>query len=182
MERVLGAIDKTIRSFETVVKSVYEELREERSLAEKRHNLTNEALAKARLEHAQRHKIALELLGKMRLELATLTDQLSTLLKSHDLHLGATTEAREALARTQEQLEDAIEDITGQHALYDPAAEEGAAPRSVRVFAVKATNFIWPVAMRGGKAAAMWGVKILTGSTVLAGLAKIIHDLLAGGW
>lgn len=181
LERVLGAIDKTIRSFEVVVRTVYEEIREERALTERRHQMTSDMLVKARMEHAQRHKAAVELLGKMRLELATLTDQLSSLLKSHDIQLGATVEARAALDRTREKLEDAVEDITGAHDLMRPEDEEGAAPKSVRVFVVKVTNFVWPVAARGGKAAALWGLKLLTGSTALAGIAKIIHDLLVGG-
>lgn len=167
LERVLGAIDKTIQSFTAVVRMVYEEVTSQGKL-----NLA-------------RHEMAIKLLGKMRVELATLTDQLRTLVTSNDIQLGATVEAKDALDRTREKLEEAakdMQDATGQHALMaSEADEDGNAPKAVRVFAVKTANFLWPVAMRTGKEALLWGVKLLAGSTALAGLAKILHDVIAGG-
>ncbi len=161
LERVLGAIDKTIQSFTAVVKMVYDEVSSQGKL-----NLA-------------RHEMAIKLLGKMRVELATLTDQLRDLLTSNSIQLGATVEARDALVRTREKLEEAAQDMqdaTGKQALM-VAAEEGDAPK----WSHRALNFIWPVAVRGGKAAALWGLKLLAGSAVLGGIAKILHDLIAGG-
>jgi len=128
-----------------------------------------------------RHEMAIKMLGKTRVELATLTDQFRTLITSNSIQLGATVEAKQALDRTREKIETAAKDITDQHELMRVEDEEGDAPKSVRVFVVKVTNFVWPVAVRGGKAAALWGVKLLAGSTALAGLAKILHDLIVGG-
>jgi hypothetical protein len=161
LERVLGAIDKTIKSFESVVKMVHDEVTSQGKL------------------NMARHEMAVKLLGKMRVELATLTDQLSTLLTSNQIQLGATVEAKDALVRTREKLEEAAQDMqeaTGQHALQ-MAEAEGDAPK----WSHRALNFVWPAAVRTGKAAAVWGLKLLAGSTVLGGIAKIIHDLLAGG-
>jgi len=158
---VLGAIDKTIKSFESVVKMVHDEVTSQGKL------------------NMARHEMAVKLLGKMRVELATLTDQLSTLLTSNQIQLGATVEAKDALVRTREKLEEAAQDMqeaTGQHALQ-MAEAEGDAPK----WSHRALNFVWPAAVRTGKAAAVWGLKLLAGSTVLGGIAKIIHDLLAGG-
>jgi len=167
LERVLGAIDKTIQSFTAVAKMIHDEVASQGKL------------------NMARHEMAIKLLGKMRLELAVLTDQLRDLLTSNSIQLGATVEARDALVRTREKLEEAAQDMqdaTGQHALMVAAAEdeEGHAPKAVRVFVVKVTNFMWPVAVRGGKAAAIWGVKLVGGFTALGGIAKILHDLLAG--
>ena len=161
LERVLGAIDKTIKSFESVVKMVHDEVTSQGAL------------------NMARHEMAVKLLGKMRVELATLTDQLSTLLTSNQIQLGATVEAKDALVRTREKLEEAAQDMqeaTGQHALQ-MAEAEGDAPKWTH----KALDFVWPSAVRTGKAAALWGVKLLAGSTALGGIAKIIHDLIAGG-
>lgn len=187
LERVLGAIAKTISSFEAVAKMIYAEIIEQGKLSSTRHELTSEAIAKLKLEQAQRHDAALKMLGKMRLELASLTDQLSTLVKTHSLQLGISTEAkaaldrtRENLERTRENLEDAVEDITGSHPLLSPEDEEGHAPRAVRVFLVKAANFVWPAAVRGGKAAAVWTLKLIASSAAVGGVAKIVHDVLVG--
>ena len=165
---MLGAIDKTIKSFESVVKMVHDEVTSQGAL-----NMAHRELSVAQ------HAMNVKLLGKMRVELATLTDQLSTLLTSNQIQLGATVEAKDALVRTREKLEEAAQDMqeaTGQHALQ-MAEAEGDAPKWTH----KALNFVWPSAVRTGKAAALWGVKLLAGSTALGGLAKIIHDLLAGG-
>ena len=167
LTRILGAIDKTIQSFTTVAKMIHDEVTSQGKL------------------NMARHEMAIKLLGKMRVELATLTDQLRSLVTSNDIQLGATVEARDALVRTREKLEEAAQDMqdaTGQHALMVAAAEdeEGHAPKAVRVFVVKVTNFMWPVAVRGGKAAAIWGVKLVGGFTALGGIAKILHDLLVG--
>jgi hypothetical protein len=155
LERVLGAIDKTIRSFESVIQMVYTEVTSQGKL------------------NMARHEMAMKLLGKMRVELATLADQLRDLLTSNNIQLGATVEARDALVRTREKLEEAAKDITDSHELM--LAEEGDAPK----WSHRALNFVWPAAVRTGKAAAVWGLKLLAGSTVLGGIAKIIHDLLA---
>jgi len=162
LERVLGAIDKTIQSFTAVAKMIHDEVTSQGKL------------------NMARHEMAIKLLGKMRLELAVLTDQLRDLLTSNSIQLGATVEARDALVRTREKLEEAAKDMTGQHALLLAEDEEGDAPKAVRVFAVKLTNFVWPVAVRGGKAAAIWGVKLLAGSAALGGIAKIVIDMIAG--
>jgi hypothetical protein len=162
LTRILGAIDKTIQSFTTVAKMIHDEVTSQGKL-----NLA-------------RHEMAIKMLGKMRVELAVLTDQLRALITSNDIQLGATITARDALTRTREKLEEAVEDITGQHELMRAEDEEGNAPKAVRVFVVKVTNFMWPVAVRGGKAAAIWGVKLVGGFTALGGLAKILHDLLVG--
>ena len=154
LERVLGAIAKTIESFTTVAKMIHDEVTSQGKL------------------NMARHEMAVRLLGKMRVELATLTDQLRDLLTSNKIQLGATVEARDALIRTREKLEEAVEDITGQHEMMQ--AEEGDAPK----WSHRALNFVWPAAVRTGKAAAVWGVKLLAGSTVLGGIAKIIHDLI----
>jgi hypothetical protein len=153
---VLSAIDKTIKSFESVVHMVYTEVTSQGKLS------------------MARHEMAVKLLGTMRVELAVLTDQLRDLLTSNNIQLGATVEARDALVRTREKLEEAVEDITGQHETMQ--AEEGDAPK----WSHRALNFVWPAAVRTGKAAAVWGVKLLAGSTVLGGIAKIIHDLVVG--
>jgi hypothetical protein len=136
LERVLGAIAKTIESFTSVAKMIHDEVTSQGKM------------------NMARHEMAVKLLGKMRVELATLTDQLSTL---------------------EEAAQD-MQDATGQHALQ-VAAEEGDAPK----WSHRALNFVWPTAVRGGKAAALWGVKLLAGSTALGGLAKIIHDMIVGG-
>jgi len=162
LERVLGAIAKTIESFTTVAKMIHDEVTSQGKL------------------NMARHEMAIKMLGKMRVELATLTDQLRDLLTSNKIQLGATVEARDALTKTREKLEEAVEDITGQHDLMQAEDEEGNAPRAVRVFVVKVTNFVWPVAVRTGKAAALWGVKLLAGSAALGALGKILHDLLSG--
>jgi hypothetical protein len=154
--QVLGAITKTIESFTTVAKMIHDEVTSQGKL------------------NMARHEMAIKLLGKMRVELATLTDQLRSLLTSNSIQLGATVEARDALTRTREKLEEAVEDITGQHEMMQ--AEEGDAPK----WSHRALNFVWPAAVRTGKAAAVWGLKLLAGSTVLGGIAKIIHDLVAG--
>jgi len=154
LERVLGAIAKTIESFTTVAKMIHDEVTSQGKL------------------NMARHEMAVKLLGKMRVELAVLTDQLRDLLTSNNIQLGATVEARDALVRTREKLEEAVEDITGQHEMMQ--AEEGDAPK----WSHRALNFVWPAAVRTGKAAAVWGVKLLAGSTVLGGIAKIIHDLI----
>ena len=156
LERVLGAIDKTIKSFESVVHMVYTEVTSQGKLS------------------MARHEMAVKLLGKMRVELAVLTDQLRDLLTSNNIQLGATVEARDALVRTREKLEEAVEDITGQHEMMQ--AEEGDAPK----WSHRALNFVWPAAVRTGEAAAVWGLKLLAGSTVLGGSAKIIHDVITG--
>ena len=158
---MLSAIDKTIQSFTAVAKMIYDEVSSQGKL------------------NMARHEMAIKLLGKMRVELATLTDQLRTLVTSNSIQLGATVEARDALTRTREKLEEAAQDMqdaTGQHALQ-MAEAEGDAPK----WSHRALNFVWPAAVRTGKAAAVWGLKLLAGSTVLGGIAKIIHDLLAGG-
>jgi len=162
LERVLGAIDKTIQSFTAVAKMIHDEVTSQGKL-----NLA-------------RHEMAIKLLGKMRLELAVLTDQLRDLLTSNSIQLGATVEARDALVRTREKLEEAAKDMTGQHELMRAEDEAGDAPRAVRIFVVKLTNFVWPVAVRGGKAALLWGVKLLAGSAALGGIAKIVMDMIAG--
>jgi len=162
LERVLGAIDKTIKSFESVVKMVHDEVTSQGKL------------------NMARHEMAVKLLGKMRLELAVLTDQLRDLLTSNNIQLGATVEARDALVRTREKLEEAAKDMSGQHELIRAEDEKGDAPRAVRVFVVRLTNFVWPVAVRGGKAALLWGVKLLAGSAALGGIAKIVLDSLTG--
>ena len=173
LERVLGAIDTTIKSFESVVHMVYTEITSQGKL-----NLA-------------RHEMAIKLLGKMRVELAVLTDQLRDLLTSNKIQLGATVEARDALTRTRERLEEAVEDITGQHATMHAedvtGGEEGSAPKSVRQFSAKAgvaiANFVWPRAVRSGKQAMWWGVKLVAGSVSLGGIAKIAHYIyiLSGG-
>jgi hypothetical protein len=157
LERVLGAIDKTIRSFESVIQMVYTEVTSQGKL------------------NMARHEMAMKLLGKMRVELATLADQLRDLLTSNDIQLGATITARDALVRTREKIEEAAKDITDSHELMRAENEEGDAPK----WSHRALNFVWPAAVRTGKAAAVWGLKLLAGSTVLGGIAKIIHDLLA---
>ena len=153
---MLGAIAKTIESFTSVAKMIHDEVTSQGKL------------------NMARHEMAVKLLGKMRVELATLTDQLRDLLTSNKIQLGATVEARDALARTREKLEEAVEDITGQNELMRAEDEEGDAPK----WSHRALNFVWPAAVRTGKAAAVWGVKLLAGSTVLGGIAKIIHDLI----
>jgi hypothetical protein len=128
LERVLGAIGKTIESFTVVAKMIYSEVTKQGHL------------------NMQRHEMAVKLLGKMRLELASLADQLNTLSASQNIHLGATVEARQALDRTREKLEAAADDmkeVTGQHQLLNPEDEEGKAPRPLRVLAVWVTNFGW---------------------------------------
>jgi hypothetical protein len=158
LERVLGAIDKTIKSFTTVVQMVYSEV------------TTQSKLSMAR------HEMAIKLLGKMRIDLVELADQIRSLLTSNNIQLGATVEARDALDRTREKLEIAAKRITGQHELMRAEDEEGAAPKWTHKF----LNFMWPAAVRTGKAAALWGLKLLAGSTVIGALGKIIHDLFWG--
>jgi len=51
----------------------------------------------------------------------------------------------------------------------------------VQKWAVKFTNFVWPMAMRSGKDAFLWGLKLVAGSTVLASLAKILHEKITHG-
>jgi len=165
LERVLGALDKTLKSFETVLSMVY-----------------GEVTSQGKLNMA-RHEMAVKLLGKIRVELATLTDQLRNLLTSNNIQLGATVEARDALVRTRDKLEDAakkMHDATGQQALLKPEDEEGKAPLAVRQAVVKLANFAWPIAVRSGKDAVVWGVKLVTGFISLGGLGKIIHMLLTG--
>lgn len=175
LERLLGAIDKTIRASTTVVQMVYEEIVEQGRLSTSRHSLTNDAISKMHLAQVKRHDTAISLLGKMRLELATLTDQISTLAQSHSIQLGATNESKAALDRTREKLEAAAQDITGAHELMQD--EEGHAPK----WSHRALNFAWPLAVRTGKGAIVWGLKLLASSAAVGGIAKIIHDAIVGG-
>ena len=170
MERVLGAVAAAIEGCSTVARMIHQVTKA----------IHDEVTSQGKLSMA-RHEMAIKMLGKMRVELATLTDQLSSVVTSNNIQLGATVEARDALVRTREKIEEAAKDITDSHELMraEGEGEAGNAPKSVRVFVVKVTNFVWPVAVRGGKAAALWGVKLLAGSTALAGLAKIVLDMIA---
>lgn len=162
LERVLGAIEQAIRSFTQVANAIHSEVTKQGTL------------------NMARHEMAIKVLGKMRIELATLADQLRTLVTGQGISLGATVESRQALDRTREKLEVAVKDLTGSHALQQIEDEEGAAPPAIRKLAVQAANFIWPSAVRGGKAAIFWGLKLVMGSTVLAGIAKLLHMTTTG--
>jgi len=166
LERVLGAIDKAIQSFTAVMKMVHDEVTSQGKL------------------NMARHEMAIKLLGKMRVELATLADQLRDLLTSNNIQLGATVEARDALVRTREKLEEAAQDMqdaTGQHAAMVAKAEdaEGDAPKPVRAFAAKAgvalANFVWPEAVRTGKDAAKYALKMAFSGGFLGVVAKVMH-------
>jgi hypothetical protein len=163
LERLLGAIDKTIQASTTVVQMVYEEI-----------------VSQGKLNLA-RHEMAIKMLGKMRVELATLTDHLRTLVQGHGIQISASIEARDALMRTGEKLERVTKEVTGKFETMRAEDEEGDAPRSVRVFAVQLTNFLWPTAVRTGKGALLYGIKLLSGFGTLGGLMKIIHDMVVGG-
>ena len=174
LERVLGAVAQAIEGCSTVARMIHAVTK----------MIHDEVTEQGKLSMA-RHEMAIKMLGRMRVELATLTDQFRTLITSNEIQLGATVEAKDALARTREKLEEAakdMQDVTGQHALLlsDAADEEGHAPKAVRVFAVKVTNFVWPFAMRTGKGALLWGLKLLAGSAALGGVAKLLHAALAG--
>jgi len=162
LERVLGAIDRTIQTVTNVMKMVHDEV-----------------TSQGRLNMA-RHEMVIKTLGKMRLELATLTDQLRTLIQGHDITVGATVEAKNALVSTRERLEKAAKDITGAHALQAAEDEEGHAPRSVRIFVVKVTNWLWPVAVRTGRDGVRYAIKLISGLSALGGVAKLLSDILHG--
>ena len=168
LERVLGAVAAAIEGCSTVARMIHQVTKA----------IHDEVTSQGRISMA-RHEMVFKMLGKTRVELATLTDQLSSVVTSNSIQLGATVEAKNALVRTREKLEEAAQDIqeaTGQHALQ-MAEAEGDAPK----WSHRALNFVWPSAVRTGKAAALWGVKLLAGSTALGGIAKIIHDLITGG-
>lgn len=160
LERILGAIDQTIKSFTSVEKMVYEEVRTQGKLS------------------SARHEMLMQLVGKMRVELAVLTDQLGTFITGSSIQLGATVEAKNALDRTREKLESAVQDLSGQHEKYDPTDDKGEAPRVVQAIAVKVTNFVWPSAVRTGKAAMLYGFKLVAGSVTLGAVGKLCHMLL----
>jgi hypothetical protein len=69
---------------------------------------------------------------------------------------------------------DRIQTLRGEH----PEDSDGEAPLFVRRFAVRVTNFVWPVAVRRGPEAVKWGFKLITGSVTIGALAKIIHILV----
>jgi hypothetical protein len=169
LERVLGAVAAAIEGCSTVARMIHQVTKA----------IHDEVTSQGKLSMA-RHEMVFKMLGKMRVELATLTDQLNSVVTSNNIQLGATITARDALVRTREKIEEAAKDITDSHELMRAEDAAGDAPKAVRVFVVKVTNFMWPVAVRGGKAAAIWGVKLVGGFTALGGIAKILHDLLAG--
>lgn len=87
---------------------------------------------------------------------------------------GVTVDAKRALDDSRRTFDKAVEE-TGKHRLLE-AEQEGAAP----ALAHKALNFIWPTAMRRGKDAIVWGVKLVAGSVSIGAIAKIIHMLSTG--
>lgn len=62
--------------------------------------------------------------------------------------------------------------------------EEGPAPKALRRFVRKAAdralNFVWPIAERQGKAAAVWILKAMSTAIATGALAKLIHYYVTG--
>lgn len=91
---------------------------------------------------------------------------------------GTTVDARRSLDESKRAFDQAVKEVTGSHALM----REGDAPPAVRRAAVALTNWIWPKAVRGGRAAMLYGFKLVFGSVSLGAIGKLIHMLLSVPW
>lgn len=116
---------------------------------------------------------------------STFVDRVEAVVTAQKLVVGTTVDARKALDASRRSVDKMVKDITGQHDLEaimaaDRAAQIEAAhasPKIIREYLVKAADFAWPHAMRTGRDAVLWGAKLVAGTTSIAGITKIIHDL-----
>lgn len=163
LERLLGGIEKGLNGLVLGMDT----------LVQGNHEL-KQAFGDLLKQITQHHSRTENRVADLQVAVDTFVQRVEAVIEHTKTITGATVDAKRVLDESKKSFDRAIEQ-SGKHTALDPH-EYPLAPK----WSHRALDFIWPEAVRQGKSAVTWGVKLVAGSGTLAAVAKLIHMAITG--